>query len=384
MLGLGLWLGQSPAASGIAGATNTFAPEISGVPREGEAFFLYSEWSAANAWQYDVKLDGVSILDFPRTSTNAGADSDVWPADAGFKTWTARARARAGGGTTWSAWVAATQNFTIVTDTITPSDIPDATMARTSASGTIVPPPVIVITAPEIHPTYKLHVRWLEADGATEVYDGYKALTTSEVSPLAINWTATDPAWSPALPAWNATYQVAAQFVSEDYLAADNPTNQMGVAQNWMTVAITDPAGQRYWKFNVTATGNSTGPILREIKTALAGGGANNATGKSYTWSNGFIASGSFASARFFDDNDGTLGGLDGSAFGYPQWVIIDYGVNVDLHELKLDSFVDFLASAPTAFTFGPCDAGGTPIGSPPVNATGLSWTADEIKTWSW
>lgn len=160
-------------------------------------------------------------------------------------------------------------------------------------------------------------------------------------------------------------------------------------------ISPTNVPGDRYWKFNISATQDGTSTI-RDLAAALTAGGTNVVAGHTNYYSNGYQASGSFASSRIIDNNLGTLGRLD-PASGFPQWLVIDFGSPVDLHELRLDSFSGFEGGMPTVFQFGPCAAptGLTPdaanagtgpaFSSTPVNVTsGVTWSGSQQKTWSW
>jgi hypothetical protein len=191
------------------------------------------------------------------------------------------------------------------------------------------------------------------------------------------------------------TYTVSAsQTVSStDITAAVGPTQYIrltvfatspnGIGHTYTYPAAltpTDPAGHRYWKYTVTAGSYS---ILRTIAVATTVSGTDIAGGRtySYTPSNCENIGGAFDSDQWFDANTATAGGFDTNTAALPNAVTIDFGSAVDLHELRLSHYSP-TAFPPSAFTFAYSDDNSsfTTVVSP----SGLTWTSDEIKTWSW
>jgi hypothetical protein len=139
-------------------------------------------------------------------------------------------------------------------------------------------------------------------------------------------------------------------------------------------------SGHRYWKYTVTAGSYS---ILRSIMAATTVSGTDVASGKTYIYtpSNCQAIGGTFDSAHWFDSDDATAGSFDTNTAALPNAVTIDFGSAVDLHELRLKA--SGTSFPPSAFSFAYSDDNSTFTNafSPP---SGLTWTSDEIKTWSW
>jgi hypothetical protein len=146
------------------------------------------------------------------------------------------------------------------------------------------------------------------------------------------------------------------------------------------TLSPTDAAGHRYWKYTVTSGSYS---VLRSIIAATSIGGADAASGQTYTYtpSNCQSTSGSNQSSFWFDGNDETAGSFDTNTAPLPNAVTIDFGTNVDLHELRLKQYSPS-PFPPSAFTFAYSDDNSSFTNV--VSASGLTWSSDEIKTWSW
>lgn len=362
---------------GIVGPAILTAPELSGIPRENEAYWLSAgTWSGGSITSYAYKFYRDGVL---ASTVNQAGDAlgGTWVAGDVGKVIAATVEATNSSGT--GAPASAILVFEFPSDVITPATIGTISGARTSASGVL--PMTFDLTA-TVYDSDMWELRVLASDGVTELYNGFKGIAEAELtSPFNVDLTgATDPAPMPPIPVLGANDTLSIRLVSGDWMGDLGAT---GVASNWLSFSPTDAAGHRYWKFNVTASASGLGPNLRELKTALTGGGANTATGRSYSWSSGANPSGTFAASHLFNGIDGDVGGWDGSTFGFPQWVIIDFGVNIDLHELKLLSHTSFMTTVPTAFTFASSNDG-VSFASPVVNVSGLTWTADEIKTWSW
>lgn len=332
------------------------------------------EWDATPLFRFNVKLDGVSIAGFPITQSD-DVVSGVWPANSAGKTWLATVEGSIDAGLNWSAPVPAEDTFLFPSSVITPSVIPNGTATRTSGSGVL---PMLVDIASEVYDSYQREIRIYDADG-NETYQGFQAVSASDqISPFAVDLTgATDPAPVPDIPALNLTDFVKMRHISADYMEGAG-----GVAQNWMVVSPTNTAGKQFTKFTVTDSTDHNYAVVCEAELALAVGGPNVASGRTYTFNQPSGGGGNFDVLRMFDGNQGTVGG--GSL---PFEAIIDHGIPVDLHQLRMTVHTDY--GKPTNFTIA-FSADGVTWDAPALTVVGATWTTvgpagyQFQNSWSW
>lgn len=134
----------------------------------------------------------------------------------------------------------------------------------------------------------------------------------------------------------------------------------------------------RYWGVTFLSTVGEQYAGLAEIEMAATVGGSDQCSGGTASASS--VNPGADVAAKLFDDNNttawaGTKGALD--------WVMYDFGVPVDVAEVRMRARSTLPAQAPRAFSiWGSDDAGATRYAY--HIETGLSaWTASESRSFA-
>jgi hypothetical protein len=357
------------------------------IKRQGmEVSLAVEDDGTATSYRYDVQANGAHLTgvtirdgmstvtaDFPYTTTSNTIQFDA-PAALNLQPYTMTGDASSGG--SWTGATAAQENFSHQSDFFTPNTRSAPTVTRQTASG--VTPATFQISGPEYEGDNLRVMRFNSSD----------ALQRTTILPI------TDVATgSPFTITMDSITDQIGTIAATDYFkfgweTADYATGPQGpssgIASSLTTVGVSDPAGHRYWKFTLRS---GSFAILRAIETATSIGGADNAQGRTYTYSPASAQSvgGGTPSSNYFDGNSTTLGALDTNTSGVPASITIDYGINVDLHELRLvsDSH-DYSGFSPSDFTFAYSD--NNTAFTNVVNVSGITWnaTTDETKTWSW
>jgi hypothetical protein len=271
-----------------------------------------------------------------------------------------------------SGYTSPAANPSANTAAVTDIDLTSAITAftRTSSSG-VTPMTFSVTFAANVYSGYQLRARVYSDSGlSTLLQDVSHELTGAEIAGGALDLAgdgltaigATD--WLQLSVFTTSPNSIFHEFVYPD---AISPTDVVG--------------GYRYMKFNATALNGWYHMRLREFEVAESIGGANIASGKTYTFSNEIALPDSVASVRMFDnDIAGTMGVI---ADPGPFSVIIDFGVAVNPVQIRLHSHGDYDTAAPNTFTLS-LSTDNVTYGSPVVSASGVTWTPGESKTWSW
>lgn len=90
------------------------------------------------------------------------------------------------------------------------------------------------------------------------------------------------------------------------------------------SVALNNTHAYRYYRLNVTDTPDGSGVGLSELEIAATPGGANTATGRTYSASSTF--SGFSAGAAFDGDYSNASAWASDFSATWPQWLKADYG----------------------------------------------------------
>jgi hypothetical protein len=167
-----------------------------------------------------------------------------------------------------------------------------------------------------------------------------------------------------------------------------NPGDNSGaLASRWVAVSATDFGGNQRYKLAIASTPLGVGGavVMVAVELAESVGGTNLLRDVNVFYSAGDespspVGGATFQSDHIFDGSASTYGALTSS----PADLTLDMLVPRPMNRLRITSTVNNYQQAPDAFTFGPCLANGTYIGSP-LSVSGLTWSsiADETKAWS-
>lgn len=247
MLGLGLGLGMSRGGgvTTISVPLNVSAPELTGVPRDGEYATIYAgTWDRAiTDYRYTVLIDGVAMTSFPQT-TAEDAISFAWPTSAVDGVYTATQEASADSGATWSS-AAAVELAPLFPSTVITAATRTITAARTSVSGTL--PMTFDITGKRYSSDQWEYVVY-DTDNVTELFRSTIPISDDELgSPYTPDWSGNvDPVPVPPIPDWStlsgtpALLNLSLRLVSGDYLGGTGGTPTQGIASNWVSLTPTD------------------------------------------------------------------------------------------------------------------------------------------------
>jgi hypothetical protein len=349
----------------------------SGTKQQNQAMWLGVDAdNTANKYKYILEapvgspMSSVPIMEngvtkpvnFPYETTFAQIEIDV-PAGLVGTPYFLAAAASSNNGASYSAAIPADEYFTYPSTYFIPAVLPQATLAMVSSS------PVTFSVDITQYDSYIDELLITDVSGIQK-YHGNVFLSSSALSSgtLALDGSLNPPP-DPVMPSIAATDTIRMRERTPDFQQANHST---GTISKWSNIiSPTALGGNRYWKLNFTGT-SGTGVILRRIELALGAGGIQVADDRVYTTT-------ATNPDYFFDGNDQNFTGWA----AVPCSIIIDLQQTLPIRALRLQNCLGFGAD-PSAFTFGPCDSGGTYIGTPPVSVSGVTFTGEQLKEWTW
>jgi hypothetical protein len=382
----------SAGGGGGAGPTLSFdtPPIFSGEPMVGKSAEIYAgdvSGGTVTSYRFTVYRDGVQVGS-PTTQTSARYRFDWASAD---KDTVPSATVEANNGTTWTSPQTAALEFEYPSDVILDSTMPVLTLTRTSTS------PLNFDLAGNLRTAHLLEIEMWTAGFASLRYRGRTGISEAALlSPWTPDLTgATDPAPSPAMPAFSTTNIVRFRAVTPNFNPSTSAAQTTGAAGPWVSVSDVDFSGSPIWTFEVDSTADSAAAVIGEIELALATSGQNIAPRANWT----LVSGTADPRTELLLDAEHNEGGTRLGDFGklvapFPAKLVLDWGgVNVALKELRLNNqgswgFVlqdIYRNEMPINFKFGHSNSAGTYPGTAEVVVTGQTWSTsgDELKTYS-
>jgi hypothetical protein len=263
-----------------------------------------------------------------------------------------------------------TEALSVATSAVAAIDLTSAITAFTRTSSSTVTPMTWDLTlAANVYEGYTLRAQ-VFSDSAltTETQNIAHILTGPDLVAAATIDLTSDGLTAPGTTDWLQLSVEATSphgiFYSYTYPTPISPTDVAG--------------GHTYWRLYATADNGGSGLAARDIELALAPAGANIATSATLTASSNF--GGSFDIARVADGNTGTIGATDLSSAA-PYWIRFQFGSPQDVHQLIYRSWTN-AGATPNTFKIQSSDDGAT--WADESSQSGITWTSDEVKTWTW